>query len=115
MFEILPLNCEKSFHECRYNGCAVGRNILSREIFERMFQKSRIDFFVCKCQYMYHGPQYIILFDNLSMLKNDKKGFYLSGYNDEKLYLNRDNIKIICTKKECDVTEPWVKLYVISK
>lgn len=116
MFEILPLNCEENFHECRYNGCAVAQNERNRKIFDNIFQKSYIDFYLCdKCKYIYFGEKYCILFDNLDVLQHDNKGCYINGYNNEKTYLCPENIKVVCnSRQKCAVTA-WVQIYNGSK
>lgn len=116
MFEILPLNCGKVFHKCRYNGYAVAKSTQTRKIFERISQKSYIDFYLCdECKYIYVGQNYSILFDNLELLNTDNKGVYLNGYNNERIYLSPKNLKIVCNKKEKCAVAAWVQIYSEQK
>ncbi len=116
MFELMPLTYGESFRECRYNGYGVARKVQNRKIFDSIFQKSYMDFYLCDdCKYIYLGKKYCILFDDLDILQHDNKGCYINGYNNEKTYLCPENIKIVCsTRKKCTIAA-WVQIYNGSK
>ncbi len=111
-YEILEHGMGMKF--CVLNAISgVGNNAQERAIFQRIFQSNKIEYYKCPyCYYVVIGPQYDVLFKDLSILKETKYGIFLEMPEGERINVNRQNFFITCTAKECVGAEEWVKEYI---
>lgn len=109
----------KVFKLCKYQMCAVCKNINERDVFKSILKNIHPETYICEhAAYAIkssHGGEFIIT--RLDFLKNTSKGYYvIDMYIGNELYLNTSNVTIICTKqgKTCE-QQPFVVEYKTTK
>lgn len=103
---------------CVFNAdAAVGRNPEEeRIVFERIFQKKNMEYYHCPyCVYMAIGQKYDVLFKDISVLRETKRGLYFGLGDGEYIPINKQTFSIRCTLNECKFPEVWVKIYKPQK
>ena len=101
--------------KCKHSDCAVCTDIREREVFKSILQTVRPDTYVCEhAAYKItnkNGIEFII--STLFRISKSQKGYYVRDmFSAERIYLNKDNFKVICTLQcECDKT-PLVSEYI---
>lgn len=103
---------------CQHLNCAVCTNVNERIIFRPILQTLYPDIYICtNAVYQVinsNGEENILT--SLRDLKVDKKGYYIFDmYTFEKIYLNRNNFFILCSKNGKCNSEPFVLEYNILK
>lgn len=110
-YEILKEGTGLQF--CKYNAKAgVSRESDERHIFQRILQSRNIDQYVCpSCIYLVVGPQYDVLFKDLSMISKINNKLCLILENGERIEVTSQNFSIMCCLEHSYCPEPWVKIY----
>ena len=90
------------FKLCKYQNCAVCNEIKDREVFKYILKTVHPETYVCKnAAYAiksFLGGEFII--SSLEFVKHGSNGYYvLDMYTGRVLYLNANNVTIICTKQ----------------
>lgn len=103
------------FITCKHSNCAVCTDIKEREVFKEIFQDVHPDTYLCKhAAYKItnrSGIEFVI--SALFCVSKGQNGYYVRDmFSAERIYLNKDNFKVICTLKgECKKT-PFVSEYI---
>lgn len=113
-YEIPPTDKERKFRICKYHAIsAVGTNPSDREIFEKIFRRSKIDYYMCpNCRYYYIGPKYDLIIYSMKDIIISKKDVFIITPINQRVYLTVHNFMIGCSCDECIEPEAWVKEYV---
>ena len=114
-YEILKEGTGLQF--CKYNAKAgVSVEADERHIFQMILQSRNIDQYVCpSCIYLVVGPQYDVLFKNLSMISNINNRLFVTLENGDRIEVTSQNFSIMCCLEHSDCPEPWVKIYYPKK
>ena len=107
------------FKLCKYQNCAVCNEIKDREVFKYILKTVHPETYVCKnAAYAiksFLGGEFII--PSLEFVKHGSNGYYiLDMYTGGVIYLNTNNVTIICTKqgRTCE-EKPFVVEYTTTK
>lgn len=103
--------------ECKHSNCAVCKHKEERDVFKYILGQRYPDFFLCE-HAMYKvtnsdGGEFILA--SLEFVLRGKNGFFVRDvFSTKTIFLNKDNLKVVCSKEgECSVTTPYVAEYII--
>ena len=113
-YEILPKCNRRNFRVCIHNAKAgVGSNVNRAKIFEAIYQKRAMDFYVCpNAVYLIIGDNYDIRIEDLQCLERDSTGWYIRTFDNNRIYIRPNNFLVLCPGLLNCPQEAWVKEYM---